>query len=998
MQNEYANTKLASIPLSLLLIVSGLFGFVLLVPLTPAHAAAPTVTLSATSGTVASSLTITGLGFAAASTILITSVVGSTTVNWLTATCATAHGGSSGTDSLVVAGCLTSTARGNFVSTIAVPAMPGGAQTITVSDGTTPATAAFTVNPKISQSLATSKQTGFPGTTITDTLSASGFGATESVTFTSTAITTPSLPAACTTNALGSCTSGSTTFVLADTTAGSKTLTGTGGTSGLIGTGTFTVKAWVSFSSGGSNTLFSFPGSAPTSVSIEGHGFAPGTIAANSITLGGVATTHAAITVGSSGVFTKQVVSPNANVPFGAISVVVQGNTFNFANGNINEAPGATPILGGVLISSIAGTGTSTAVGQLDAATHTFGDTVGVMGYGFKPGDTIGITATNIPGVTLVKGSTYETATVDARGAFFVGTSAGTLTGEIAGTFSVALTGSTTAATISPSYATTPSLTMNFDTTTLALTTVGVNYKSTGLTVTANMFAATTPITVTAGGVTIFTGTTSSIGAAGGLLTISGITAGQAPDLAQGSVTATASDGTNTGTDTFVMIPLVDFSGSFTADTVTSGTPGTTTNLRTGSSFGVHGLKANTAYSINWGLPANGIQTLGTFTTTATGGIPVPGVQFTLPTGAAGNHLITLIQGTSDALFGVVLANTVSSLGPSTQYGDLVFSLQVLINVSPTVANVGQAVVLSGSGLRASTVYETTISPTTGSGGATGQIFSALTADASGNVPTGSSLVIPAMPTVGPDGDCDDGAYFEQATTVYIHFSTAAQYPGAQDGQGLVVLAGAGNLNSSSAAVGHSVTMTATGLGNTCTYDIIFNYGVNPQATAFTGQIVGAFVSSSVGGGIANFNVPLTAQPGTYTIQLARVSGPALGILSIPATLTVTTPGATSCQSTTCLTAGTATLQTIGQFQTLVVPFTNTASGQVTGVVYGVVSNSQGQTVYYTTATVTPAGGATTTAYLTLAGLPHGTYTVSYFATNTGGVAISLTGSMSVTL
>jgi hypothetical protein len=376
----------------------------------------------------------------------------------------------------------------------------------------------------------------------------------------------------------------------------------------------------------------------------------------------------------------------------------------------------------------------------------------------------------------------------------------------------------------------------------------------------------------------------------------------------------------------------------------------------------------------------------------------VPGVQFSIPTGAAGFHIIALVQGTTDALFGVVLANTASSLGPLSQYGDLVFSLQVLINISPSVGNVGQTLTLSGSGLRASTAYLTTISQISGGVGAAGQIFSTLTADSSGNVPAGSTLVVPAM-TTGVVGGCGLATYFEQATTYYIHFSTNSQYGlGKQDGQGLFVLAAWAVLNMTSAAVGHSVTLTATGLGNSCTYSIVFNYGVNPQATAFTGQIVGAFVSNAVGGGTANFNIPTTAAPGPYTIQLVRVGGPALGILSVAPTLVVGAGISIGCSSTTCFTAGTPSLQTIGAFQTLVVQYTNNANVQVTGIAYAVVSNSAGQTVYYTTATITPAASASSTAYLALAGLPHGAFTISYFVTNTAGVAISGTGSTTVTL
>src|SRR6202163_2893899 len=85
------NNKLASLGTIGLLFLAGIAGMVFLLPYSPAHAAGQTVALStisggvqtaATSGTVGSSITITGDGFASNAPIEITSKVGTSTVSW----------------------------------------------------------------------------------------------------------------------------------------------------------------------------------------------------------------------------------------------------------------------------------------------------------------------------------------------------------------------------------------------------------------------------------------------------------------------------------------------------------------------------------------------------------------------------------------------------------------------------------------------------------------------------------------------------------------------------------------------------------------------------------------------------------------------------------------------------------------------------------------------------------------------------------------------------
>jgi len=1094
MQNEYATNKLASIPLSLLLIVSGLFGFVLLMPLGAAHATTtPTVTVTPNTATVDTLITISGTGFTSDSAVQITSQVassssssGSVTVPWLYATqvaphqCSQTNSGVSdaGVDSLIdgylgaYPYCLVTDATGSFSVSVHVPALPGGTQTLNVQDSaTTPdkATASITVDSSIvlctmeSASDSNVKCTnnsveddvissGYPLTDVgAFTFLINGFGQQDSVSLSSSVFQSGFSPS-CTTNNLGQCplqvtdTSGNQ-FIVAEAVGGVHSITASGAV--LSATTSFTILPWLNFyNSLTGPTVFSFVGTAPSSVLIEGHGFAASsTIAANSITIGGVSTTHSSVKTSSKGAFgvgagNQLVVSPTAGVPYGPVAVVIAGTTFSYANYNINQgangplnirpSPGHNvPRLGGVLISSTDGkAGAGTAVGLLDSTVHYFGDNVYFFGYGFVNGgpvvtiDTTNLgTITGISALTVNGQNTIQTLAPDPNGAIFVTGESGTLdTPEAQGTYQVNFQQGTTitgpANIVSPSYTATATLYLNqFDT---ALISGGIIYQPANMTagwcdnppytsfpdvcenvnseavVQAEFFAASSTVTVTVGGNTLASGTTSI----NGEFTTNTITQ-SALDLAAGTWTATASDGTNSGTDTFVVNPIVTGPG-FGGHALTTAGPakaGTYTTMLTTANYGVHGLLANTVYDVNWGMVgATGVQTVGTFTSTATGGIPVPGIQIQIPSGSVGNHIITLVQNGSDYLLANSFEELRSTAGPMSIYGDLVFVEQVSINVLPSVANVGQSVTLSGTGLAASTSYEVTIDNTNAP--QNGQILGSFNTDVSGNIPSSVAVKFPANPATV--AGCETvNTYPEEASTYYAHVQTAKQYGGIlADGSGIIVLAANIALNATSVAAGHAVSLTANGLCATGTYNVVFNYAENSQATGYSGTVVAAFAADTTGAGSTTFTVPATASQGAYTLQLVRLAptSTALGVLSVPPTLIVTPTTTVTCSTTSCFTAGTATQVTLGQFQTVQVPFTDTSVTAVTGVVYGVVQNSEGQTVYYTTATITPGAGQAQTAYLTMSGQPHGTYTVNYFVTNTGGVAISVSNTITVTL
>jgi len=78
--------------------------------------------------------------------------------------------------------------------------------------------------------------------------------------------------------------------------------------------------------------------------------------------------------------------------------------------------------------------------------------------------------------------------------------------------------------------------------------------------------------------------------------------------------------------------------------------------------------------------------------------------------------------------------------------------------------------------------------------------------------------------------------------------------------------------------------------------------------------------------------------------------------------------------------------------------FTNNSNAPQTAYIYAVVHNALGQTVYYTTATVSPAAGATQTGQLVLFGLAPGSYTATVFVVSTSGTALSTSSTVSVTI
>jgi hypothetical protein len=1091
------NNKLASLGTIGLLFLAGIAGMVFLLPyanaattnakvtlstITPLSSLAggPTELTGVTSGIVGNSLTITGTGFSSNAAIAITSTVGTSTISWFTLhnNCgfATSIGGVGGANSLYVGSgstaCLTTSASGMFKTTVVIPALPGGAQTIVVTDGVNSVSTPFTITPSITFSTTSPNNFGFPETTLAgSTITITGFGSGESVTGATTAFSTTSF--ACTTGttlsntvtsgtSAGTCTLFSGSLVVADATGGAKTITATGATSTLTASTTYTINPWAAFyDSPTGKTSFAFIGTAPSSLFVEVHGMPAGTIAANSITVGGIATGHSAVTIGSSGAFLGLVVSPVTNVPFGNVGVVVGGTTFSYGFGNI--AVGSQQ-WGGALISSIPGTSTSTAFVKLDASSYKPGavtssstspapaqNQVGIFGFGFVPpttgacvggggniafvsgganwvAGTPGFQTSNCP----VTGGSAPGLYVDANGAVFAKASLADTPWSTVGNPTVAasytptLTEAGTApATIIPSsFTIIPWMTIGSST---------VDYTTSNFQVKGHGFGPTDTLAVTIGGSPLLTGTSSCGPSANGSCYTN---VGKVPELGAGPqnvvLTGSISGASVTTTGGTIYDPRIDSSGSGSALSLVTGNAGSTTILRTGSSFGVHGLYANTAYNVVWNgagvSPILAGTVIGTFTSTATGGIPVPGVQLTIPADISGIHSIDLervsTSGTSfmyanhlppgdfpdsDTGLGTFAGNTCDGtvVCLHSQFGDMLFNLGTSLSSTPTVATVGSSITISGTGLQAATTYDLSFTQAGGSppstcpaGAAPPQVIAgSFTSTSTGAVPSGASIAITDTPTA---------TGLEQGTLECIFIQTPGTFgTSTTAGTSEFLLQASATVTPTSATSGSSVTLSAHALNKNAGYTILFA-PYTCGATNVCGTVVGSILTNGVGAGSGAFTVPSSIQTATgiqpvvsgsaYSVELQESGVATNQALASPPSVAVGSV-TTACNNTTCMTvSGTPVKSTQGPYTGISSTFTNNSPSPETAFVYAVVHNALGQTVDISTATVTASAGGSATAFNVLFGLAPGTYTISVFVTSSSGTAISASTSVTVTI
>jgi len=78
--------------------------------------------------------------------------------------------------------------------------------------------------------------------------------------------------------------------------------------------------------------------------------------------------------------------------------------------------------------------------------------------------------------------------------------------------------------------------------------------------------------------------------------------------------------------------------------------------------------------------------------------------------------------------------------------------------------------------------------------------------------------------------------------------------------------------------------------------------------------------------------------------------------------------------------------------------YMNNLNFTFTGYVWVVVHNVAGQTVFYSTSTIAPAGGGNETGDNVIFGLPPGTYYATMFVTSESFIAISNSTSFSFTI
>jgi hypothetical protein len=95
------------------------------------------------------------------------------------------------------------------------------------------------------------------------------------------------------------------------------------------------------------------------------------------------------------------------------------------------------------------------------------------------------------------------------------------------------------------------------------------------------------------------------------------------------------------------------------------------------------------------------------------------------------------------------------------------------------------------------------------------------------------------------------------------------------------------------------------------------------------------------------------------------------------------------------ITATSYSCSKLGGLPVVLITYLYPSISPLTAIVYGVVRNSIGQTVYYTTATLQFQAPSSESAYLAIPGLARGNYSISAFAITTSDVAISTTSTLS---
>lgn len=1054
-----SSIKYKSVLMLTLILLAPIF---VLITLPVAHAASPSISLSVSSGTgnaVTTGVKITGTGFPGLksttgiklyfiSTGKTLSVSGATQVDLygqsLRLSGASVDCGSSTSGTCPPAKSVSVDGSGNFIAFFNVPSLAADTYNVFVSytpsggSDTNSSPVAFTIAPYLDVRLAKDDGSAAVAPTTRSAhfgqwvrVLAYGFGASETVTV--TGLPVPSG----TTLTLTSTSTGATdtkyAHFIGETTAGSKTFTAVGGTSGVTATRSFTINPTIAvYSSQTSTTQVSIPAGAPNTAYVELHGFANAETI-SSATIGGGTASFGSVTTSTSGSYgvgggAHLALLYTNSLSYGLTSITITGSktgtvTFNAANGNVINPYAATgttsPNADGTLnllntpILASTGQASGTSIVAFDSSSGSAGGTLTLYLTGWGASTTMVLSAGASSGVKFgttglavdAGTGTSTSGNFDANGAMVVKV---TVPDAFRGSHTIAVTAASGATNPGTAWTVKPLLYFftynNSDDAAgyAAFTNAGTASTYGRVLVSGSGFGADTStsesLSLTIGTHVVDASFISSVSS--GNFSRTAISTGL-PDLAAGSYKVTASGATTgdnaTGIDYYSATQLIStvtdlvvvsnfyLPSALSAISVTQGRAVVLQTSSTSGSEGIHGLKPSSSYEVRLDGPTGTLLT--TFTSTSGGAVPA-GTQFVVPAASSGVHIIDIVQSGASVVIGKTV--NLQAIGSTTleesTYGKLFINLSGSITVNPSAGNAGSVVTIGGTGLAASTSYSVQLA-------SNGIAYASFTTTSSGAIPAGVSFTFPAI-AIGGDTTAELGRSF----TINL-LNTATNNV---DSTGTFLLQAHLTVAPSTAAPSASVKASATGLKASIGYNIVWDAALNSNGLT-TGTIVGSFTSGGDGTGSSNFTIPAAAASGSHSVSLLRTNQSlgATGItfrLVTPATVTVSIGGAVLQGTSTLTASGAATQINLSGAPALQITYNNNVASAVTGIVYAVVHNAAGQTVYYTTATITPGAGATVTAYLILAGLPSGTYSVTLFAVTPSGVAISATSTATATI